>query len=146
MRDIKIKKEHDGVTITIPFERIHPDALDILKAIFEEEHKEQREKNFIIVGCTTYKDCLREFQYCLQKLRDDEIPGIKSWRYCLEIETENFRIRFVPITAIGPEAGYKTDACFNIPKDIQSFFNKSHKSTEYNKSYLQYVYEIEKGD
>lgn len=43
MRDIEIKKEHDGVTITIPFERIRPGALDIIKEILKEEEKEHQD-------------------------------------------------------------------------------------------------------
>lgn len=97
----------------------------------------------VVVGVPTITDAEGEFRSCRSEFRK---KGLFIRRASLNqalIDTANCRIVFIPKDSKYMQRGLKSDACFGFSKEYQCLFNKSRMPTDYNGTFLDYVYEVE---
>lgn len=97
----------------------------------------------IVVGVPTITDAKGEFLCCLSEFRKKGLFIRGVFRNKTTIDTANCRIIFIPENAEYEMRGLKSDVCFGFSKEYQSVINWSHRPTDYNGTFLDYVYEVE---
>lgn len=97
----------------------------------------------IVVGVPTCADAINEFKCCLEEFRMKSLPVRKADRIRTRIETPNCIIMFEPINPPDRLRGLRVDAVFGFSKEDQCYYTRSHQPTEYNGTFLDYVYEVE---
>lgn len=97
----------------------------------------------IIVGAPTFCDATNEFICCLAEFSRKKIFIRRVTRLNRTIDTANCRVIFVSKSAPDKIRGYFCDACFGFSKEEQCRLNRSRKPTDYNGTFLDYIYEIE---
>lgn len=97
----------------------------------------------IVVGAPTRVDAEIELACCAVEL---ERKGIEiRWisRVLCEIRTNNCNILFREMNSDRVWRGLLCDASFGITEGAQCLVNRSHTPTNYNGTFLDYVYEVE---
>lgn len=98
---------------------------------------------FIVVGVPIYKDAYNEFGSCLIELQKKGITINSVNRTQTTVITPNCRIKFWPENAVARLYGLKYDASFGFSEKDQCLLNWTHQTTNYDGSFLDYIYEIE---
>lgn len=98
---------------------------------------------FVIVGVQNYPDIQKEMNCCYKKFRKKGIPILKMVRRTGFVETPNCIIRFHPVSDFEKARGFLCDASFCFSEEEQCLLNQSHKPTDFDGTYVDYVSVIE---
>lgn len=97
----------------------------------------------IVVGAPTCADAVNEYKCCLEEFHKKKILVKKADRIRTRIETSNCIIMFESTNPPDRLRGLRADAVFGFSKEDQCYYTQSHQATDYNGTFLDYVYEVE---